>query len=50
MCNHHQTDLLISKPLYDSLQLDHTLFARALGEIELRGKKEKMVLLSVQDF
>lgn len=46
-CNKHHTDLLISKPLYDLLCQKNKLSAKTLGEIELRGRKEKMMLMEI---
>lgn len=46
-CNKYNTDLLISEELLDKLEIDSTFTLMRIGEIELRGKLNKVGLYSV---
>ncbi len=47
-CNKYNTDLLISKDLLESINLDSTFDVKEIGEIELRGKQTKTILYSIK--
>jgi len=47
-CNKFNVDLLISQNLLDQLESDNTLDFNRIGEIELRGKENKVGLYSVK--
>ena len=47
-CNKYDAELLISQELLKKLKIDSTFKVENIGEIELRGKKEKILLYSVQ--
>jgi len=48
-CNKYKTDLLISKDLLESLDIDHAFEVQEIGEIELRGKQTKTSLFSIKE-
>ncbi|MEM6802452.1 MAG: adenylate/guanylate cyclase domain-containing protein [Bacteroidota bacterium] len=47
LCNHYQTDLLISGELKEALSLGDEYQVNDLGEAELRGRNEKMKIYSL---
>ena len=48
-CNKYGTDLLISQDLLNKLEINTTLVAKKIGEIELRGKQKKTSLYAVKE-
>jgi adenylate cyclase len=48
-CNKYQTDLLVSEDLLNKLEIDTTFVAHKIGDIELRGKRTKTILYSIQE-
>jgi len=47
-CNKYNADLLISQELLNILEIESTFRVENIGEIELRGKKDKTLLYSIQ--
>jgi adenylate cyclase len=48
LCNKYNADLLVSEKLATSLNLGRTFQFRTLGETELRGRNEKINLLTIE--
>ena len=48
-CNNYNASLLISKNLLDKLDIDEKFEVEEIGKIELRGKKVKTRLFSIQE-
>ncbi|MEO0469268.1 MAG: adenylate/guanylate cyclase domain-containing protein [Bacteroidota bacterium] len=47
LCNQYKVDLLVSDQLMDVLELGDGLSAKALGEVELRGRHERVHVFTV---
>ena len=48
-CNKLNAELLVSEELMKRLNFDESLKAKKLGEIELRGKQEKIRLFAIEE-
>ncbi len=49
LCNQYQTDLLASDVFIKALRQDSSLKVKALGEVELRGRNEKIELYTIEE-
>lgn len=49
MCNTYNVSLLVSKALFDLLQIDNLYTKQVMGEITLRGKQSKNILYNLQE-
>ena len=49
LCNEYGVDLLISEDLYSKLNLSNNYEMRRIGACELRGKDEKVELMTITD-
>ena len=48
LCNHYKVDLLVSENLISTLNLSGELEKKSLGEVELRGRNEKIQISTIQ--